>query len=279
VSDALHPRVSVNGVALATEPVEPQLQWAAEVGVAGYGLPLDAVLREGPEEVAAVARATGISIAYLIIPAMFTLDRPERWEAETNRVGTAIAAAATLGTTTIYATTGPAGRLSFEEAIAAFAAAATPAARLAVRAGIDLLLEPVSLLRADLGFPTSLRDTLAVAAAAEMKVCADLLWCWRERDLESTVAAGIEAIGLVQVSDCEAAPARLPCRLVPGDGILDLERPLRLLIEAGYDGLFDVELLGPAIEAEGVEAALLRGARWTSDLLDRLGVPRVLPGV
>jgi sugar phosphate isomerase/epimerase len=270
----LHPRVSVNGVALASRPAAPHLRWAAEVGIAAYGLPVAGVLRDGTEAVAGAAHATGVSIAYLIIPSMFTLDRPERWDMEAERMRVAIDACVEVGTRILYATTGPAGRMSFEEAASAFTAAAKTVGRFAAERGVTLLVEPTSGLRADLGFLTSLRDTVDVAAAANLEVCADLLWCWRERDLATTVSESVDAIGLVQVSDCEAAPPSLPCRLVPGDGAVDLERPVRLLLDAGYDGLFDVELLGPAIDAEGIEAALLRGARWTSELLDRLGVPR-----
>jgi sugar phosphate isomerase/epimerase len=174
----------------------------------------------------------------------------------------------------VYATTGPAGRLSFDEAADALTAACEPVVRRAGRLGVDLLVEPVGQLRADLGFLNTLRDTIDVATAAGLGVCADLLWCWRERDLAATISRGIGAIRLVQLSDCEAAPTTMPCRLVPGDGVVELERPVSWLFEAGYAGLFDVELLGPAVDAEGPSRALARGALWTSELLDRLGVTR-----
>jgi sugar phosphate isomerase/epimerase len=54
----------------------------------------------------------------------------------------------------------------------------------------------------------------------------------------------------------------MPCRLVPGDGAIPLERLLEQLLEAGYRGPFDLELLGPEIEREGPGRALRRGADW-----------------
>jgi sugar phosphate isomerase/epimerase len=43
------------------------------------------------------------------------------------------------------------------------------------------------------------------------------------------------------------------------------------LLQAGYPGLFDIEVIGPSIDAEGPEAALRRSADWLSDLLTELG--------
>ena len=43
------------------------------------------------------------------------------------------------------------------------------------------------------------------------------------------------------------------------------------LLELGYDGLFDLELVGPRIDAEGCYAASTRAAEYLSELLTRLG--------
>jgi hypothetical protein len=49
--------------------------------------------------------------------------------------------------------------------------------------------------------------------------------------------------------------------------------PLGWLVEqvaaTGYRGYFDVELLGPRIDAEGARQAVTRGVRHVSDLLYR----------
>ena len=52
---------------------------------------------------------------------------------------------------------------------------------------------------------------------------------------------------------------------------MPLETILRGVLELGYTGLFDLELLGPRIEAEGAQAACTRAAHTLSDLLTRLG--------
>ena len=55
---------------------------------------------------------------------------------------------------------------------------------------------------------------------------------------------------------------------MPGDGDLPLERLLDDVLAAGYTGIFDLELLGPAIAEEGAESALRRGLEWMTRMLD-----------
>ena len=45
-----------------------------------------------------------------------------------------------------------------------------------------------------------------------------------------------------------------------------------LLLAAGYPGAFDIELVGPRIEAEGYEMAVPRAVRAIEAVLERLGV-------
>jgi hypothetical protein len=44
------------------------------------------------------------------------------------------------------------------------------------------------------------------------------------------------------------------------------------VIDTGYRGLFDLEVLGPVIEAEGYAPALRRGVARASSLLEELGL-------
>ena len=61
-------------------------------------------------------------------------------------------------------------------------------------------------------------------------------------------------------------------RRVPGDGDIPLEWLMGSLLDAGYNGLFELEVLGPAIAAEGYSAAMQRGCEWISHRLTQLGV-------
>jgi sugar phosphate isomerase/epimerase len=77
--------------------------------------------------------------------------------------------------------------------------------------------------------------------------------------------------GLMQVSDYVLGDRTAPCRAVPGDGVIPLDRILSDVLEAGYEGVFDIELVGPRIAAEGARAATQRAAQRVSEILNRLG--------
>ena len=58
---------------------------------------------------------------------------------------------------------------------------------------------------------------------------------------------------------------------LPGDGNMPLERLVGWVLEAGYRGSWEFELIGPRIEKEGVAKATARSAAWMTSLLQRLG--------
>jgi sugar phosphate isomerase/epimerase len=54
---------------------------------------------------------------------------------------------------------------------------------------------------------------------------------------------------------------------VPGDGDIPLTRRFGALTRAGYAGAFEIEMVGPRIEAEGYEAAIGRAIERIDALL------------
>jgi sugar phosphate isomerase/epimerase len=76
---------------------------------------------------------------------------------------------------------------------------------------------------------------------------------------------------LVQVSDYVLGDRVTPHRAVIGDGTVPVERLCGQLLELGYRGVFDLELTGPRIDAEGHRAAFARAAENLSEILTRLG--------
>ena len=61
-------------------------------------------------------------------------------------------------------------------------------------------------------------------------------------------------------------------RRVLGDGDIPLEWLLGHLLDAGFAGYFEIETLGPAIEAEGYGPAIARSLAWLNERLTKWGV-------
>ncbi len=167
-------------------------------------------------------------------------------------------------------TTGGRGELSFEQAADVFAEAIAPCVEKARAAGLALLVENAPPAYADIHIAHSLRDTLTLADIANIGVCMDIFSCWTEAGLKGLIQQVAPKLGLVQVSDYLFGDRSLPARAVPGDGNIPLRDILAWLLEAGYRQGFDLELLGPRIDAEGQVQAVARAGAWLGKQLEQL---------
>jgi sugar phosphate isomerase/epimerase len=178
--------------------------------------------------------------------------------------------AARLGAQSIYMLTGGHGSLDWEQAAEIFSEAVAPCIARARRAGVALLIENAPPLYADLHIAHSLRDTVALAEMAGIGVCIDIFSCWTEAGLRQSIDRAMPRCGLVQVSDYVYGDRSLPSRAVPGDGVIPLQRILGWIVNAGYQGVFDLELLGPRIKGE--EPEVRRAAENLHTMLRSLGI-------
>jgi sugar phosphate isomerase/epimerase len=160
--------------------------------------------------------------------------------------------------------------LTWEQAAERFAVLVAPCREQAAAAGVRLLVENASVFNADIHIAHTLTDTITLAELAGIGVCMDLHTCWVEAGLRELIERAVPLTGLVQVSDYVLGDRVAPCRAVPGDGAIPLERIIGDVIDAGYDGVFDLELVGPRIEAEGPRVATKRAAERLSVLLTKL---------
>ncbi len=247
----VHPRIAVSQVSSWSWWVDEDLSFYREAGITAIGVALRK-LRD-PDGVAALA-AAGLDVVDVI-------------GVGTGRVGEGIALATRLDAPMVVLTTGPAGSATWEEAADAFAATMAPLVEEGRAAGVALVLEHTNSLRADVGFVHTLRDAIDLARRVGLGVCVEVTACWAERGLEATLRDGIDVIRLVQVSDYAIGTTSTPDRLVPGDGDIPLRRILGDLLAAGYSGAFELELVGPRIDAEGYASAITRSITALNDLL------------
>ena len=90
------------------------------------------------------------------------------------------------------------------------------------------------------------------------------------RSAQSTVRDGIDRIRLVQVSDFKVGTIASSQRLVPGDGDIPIARILGVRARRRIPGVFDLELIGDAIVAEGYDAAVPGAVDALGSMLTRL---------
>jgi sugar phosphate isomerase/epimerase len=270
----VHPRACVSAISTFTCTLTEDLAFWSAHGIDRVGVSVAKLESHGWDDgVARVVDAvgSGLQVVDLIGLGPFHLAHPDRWPAQQERLTRAIDAAVAFGAACLVFTTGPATPLRWEEAADALAAAMGPVLPAARAAGVPFAIEHTNSLRVDVGFVHSLRDAIDLARRLDTAVCMELNACWAERDLDATLAGGIDRIALVQVSDFRVGTLATPDRLVPGDGDIPIARILASVLAAGYGGAFELELIGPRIEGEGYSTSVPRAVAALDALLRKVG--------
>ncbi len=264
----MNPRLSVSAICTFHWDLERDLEYWAEAGIDHVGISVAKLDAAGPNAVRRVAEA-GLNVGNLIGPGPFRLNDPGSWPKQRDRLRSLLDAAEEMGAGCLVLTTGPPSGLVWEEAAAALGKAIGPI--LQEGFATPIAFEHTNSLRPDIGFLQTLRDSVDLARQMGVGVCMECNACWLERGLAGTIRDGVDLLRLVQVSDFVVGTKDTPNRAVPGDGDIPLARILAQVLDAGYAGDFDLEIIGPRIEAEGYPSAIDRSAQAMGVILDSLG--------
>lgn len=269
VPQAYDNRVCVSGMAAASRSVPDELAMYRRTGTDLAGIGAAKLAAHGWDRARADIERSGVRMGYVVHA--FTADPEDEvsWTRQVRALTVAVENAAALGAGVVYLVTGPSGRLGWERAADLFVQRTAPAVERAGEVGIALAVENTLPVKCDISFVHTVRDAAELAERAGIGLCVDLYCCWQERGLADTVRRALDRIRLVQVSDFKVGTQTFPNRWVPGDGDLPMAALLQDVLAAGYRGIVDIELLGPAIEEEGAEPALIRAVAWTKAHLGR----------
>ncbi|UXA16590.1 sugar phosphate isomerase/epimerase [Mycobacterium sp. SMC-4] len=240
-------------------------------------------LGDGPAELAACWESLGVSrlslidtelsdpaLARAIHAGQFSVETVYHLFGSSDGLFRVIDAAAGIGTRVVYMLTGGRSDLTWEQAADRFCDAVRPCIDHARAAGVALAIENASSLYADIHIAHTLADTVELAERAGIGVCIDLFHCWVEADLAGLLERAMPRLEMIQLSDYVLGDRCLPARAVPGDGAIPIEPLVAQVLAQGYAHGFDLELIGPRIEAEGRLAAARRACDVASAMLQRI---------
>lgn len=265
----MHPRISINTISTLAWPLADDLALLDRFGPCPFGFPLLKIEEDLEAGIAAICR-TGRRVACVAASSATAslLDPDDALAVLRPAIETAEALASPL----CYFTSGHSPeRMTTDEACETLARSLGKSVAFAASRGIRLAIENNSMTTRKSGFVHTLADSIWLAEAADLQICLELQNCWYERELARLFQKHVSRLGIVQVSDFRVGEELRLNRRVPGDGSMPLEWLLGALLDAGYAGLFELELIGPAIDAEGPEVALRRSVDWLSERLTKLG--------
>lgn len=268
----MHRSISINTLSLSPAPLAGLVDSIVRLGSRGISPDLDQLLEAGVPQSARLIGDAGLAVATITHRA-FGFATPEETAAARERLLRTIGIASEIGAQNVILTTGGRGPHGWGEAARLFAEAMAPCAAAARTAGIGLGIEPTSHLYSDVSIAHRLSDTVALAKMAGIGVMIDIFACWVDSDLEDAIGQAVPISPLAQICDYVYGDRGLPCRAVPGDGEVPFDRLVPLMVEAGFKGWWDIEIIGPRLQAEGHEAGLKRAAAYIGGLLEQAGVP------
>ena len=267
----MHDRISVNNLCFPGAPLATDIEHWRALGARRIGIQTAKMLAEGWDRYVEQLSRAGFAVDTIVHLNANRFDDEAQTRALTTELSRTVAAAQVLRARTVYLTTGARGTLTWEETAERFCSAIAPCAAEARRAGVELLVEPAPTLYPEFYFTHTLRDAVQLAEQAGVGVVIDIFSCWTEAQLRESIERAMKRCHLVQVADYALGDRSYPCRAVPGDGAIPLPRIIGWILEAGYRGAFDLELMGPRIDREGHREAVRRTTDWLGALLTRLG--------
>jgi sugar phosphate isomerase/epimerase len=265
----VHPRVSVNTISSITWTLEQDIAFYTGAGIEVMNL-ISAKLGPDPQAGIEALRRAGLRTNLMSTGGASLIDSGEK---TLDALKPTIDAASAAGCASFYTVTGPQPeRMTTDEAYGRLVECLQPANAYAKAKGLRLAIEHTSTATRHHGFIHTLTDAIELSKDADIGITLELQNCWYERHLARLFKENVERFAVVQVSDFKVGEEIKFNRRVLGDGSMPLEWLLGLLLEAGYKGYFDIEVLGPSIEAEGYASAITRSVDWLSERLRAWGV-------
>lgn len=268
----MHPRLSVNQICFPGATIAQLGDYWKALQVRRVGCLSAPLLDNNFDALRALLQSDNLqleTIAHLFL-ASGNLSSSEATRQGRECLSQLIRKAEQVGARSIYMMTGGRGDLTWEQSTESFSEAVAPCIAQANDAGITLAIENAPAVYADVHIAHSLNDALTLAEMASIGVCIELFACWSEANLASLFARAMSRCCLVQASDYVYGDRALPARAVPGDGVIPLPQIIEWLLSVGYEGAFDVELIGPRIEREGHFEAANRAVIYLDKILREL---------
>ena len=205
-------------------------------------------------------RRAGLKVSHLSWAGGFTGSDGRSYREAIEDAGQALRAAYYLECPTLVVYSGPRGGHTYSHARRLFQGALAELAPQAAELAVTLAVKPMHPgCAAPWTFLTSLDDTLALLAAVHhprVKMVLDTYHLGQDGILPERIAAVAPQVALVQLGDARRPPQGEQNRCRLGEGVVPLREIVAALRSGGYDGYYDVELLGEEFEAADYHALL-----------------------
>jgi sugar phosphate isomerase/epimerase len=236
-------------------------RWSFEEDVVHYaemGIPAMGVWRQklsdcGQTKAQELLQEANMKVSHLFWAGGFTGSDGRSYRESIDDASEALDTAAAIHAKILIVHSGPRAGHTHSHARRLFQDALTELTPKAAEFGVTLAVEPMHAgCAAEWTFLNSIDDALALldtVASPQIKMVIDTYHVGQNPEIIERAAEIVPRIAMVQLGDARRPPSAEQNRCRLGDGVVPLRDIVHALEAAGYNGYYDVELLGEEIEA------------------------------
>ena len=246
-------RLSMNELTTYRWSFEEDVQHYAEAGITALSVWREKLADFGEDRGVELISESGLNVSALLWAGGFTGSEGRTYKESVQDAREAVQLAAALKAGCLIVYSGARSGHTHNHARRLLRGALGERIPLAEELGVTLAIEPMHPgCAAEWTFLTGLEETLALLRAVEsprVKLAFDAYHWGHDPNVLDRIDELAPCTAIVQLGDAKAPPdgEQNRCRL--GEGNLPLAEIVRGFCQAGYDGYFDVELMGEDIEA------------------------------
>lgn len=245
-------RLSISELTTYRWSFDADVQNCLKAGISALGVWRQKLSDFGEERGIELLRDSGLSVSSLSWGGGFTGSDGRSFKDSVADGCEAVRLAASMGAGCLILYTGARGGHTHNHARRLIKSALGELAQVAAGSDVTLVIEPMHAgCAADWTFLTSLAETTALIDEIDvpnLMIAFDTYHLGQGDNCCRTVAEIAPRVGIVQLGDSLAAPNGEQNRCRIGDGNLPLRDLVTALVDGGYDGFYEVELLGEEVE-------------------------------
>jgi sugar phosphate isomerase/epimerase len=263
-------RLAVSQISTNCLGFEEAVKAYSSKGIGHVGIWTDKIENIPPTQVKAILEEHGVKPANLCFAGMFTSDSAEKRQAAVDNAKKTAEQCKEIGAGFLLIVSGPALPGDLEGSRDQMQRALEELVPFAENIGTNLALEaihPIDISRwtvlVTLG---QVFDVVKSFSSPNLGILLDLYNSWWEPGIEATIPQIIDKVFDVHIADWHSETTAVDTRLLPGQGIIPLPRLIKTIVNAGYQGLYDVEIFNPSIWDCDEGPILDEIVRWWKEL-------------
>lgn len=264
-------RLSMNEMTTYRWSFEEDVQHYTAAGIEAIGVWRQKLSDFGEERGADLLAEAGLTVSSLLWAGGFTGSEGRSHAESIEDARDAIRLAAALRAETLIVYTGARAGHTHNHARRLLKTALTELCPLATDCGVTLALEPMhSGCASEWTFLTDLDETLALldaVASPRLKLAFDTYHFGHNPQIVARLRDLAPRIAIVQLGDAKQPPQGEQNRCRLGGGSIPLQEIVLNLMAGGYNGFFDVELMGEDLEVADYHDLLLESKQIVDGLL------------